>query len=149
MASFDAEWAQIKRETSAAPGMKLASAEGRPGGACGVKSDKAAWSAAASSVGALAGNVKKALTALKQGQKGLDKGDGAGGVESAAAQHEVYGSWKRYLDDVQGRCRVLQEPLEKAGHDQFKNDEATKGAFDKVGDRYQDTPAIGGQSRGR
>ncbi|MFF2061339.1 hypothetical protein ACFVWZ_05960 [Streptomyces sp. NPDC058200] len=146
MASFAAEWAQVKREASAESGMRLASADGSHGPG-GTKLSKAAWTAAANSVGLLKDDLKKARTALEQGQHRA--GGNAEGVESAVAQREVYQSWKRYLDDVSGRCGGLQEPLEKAGHDEYKNDQAIVSAFGKLGDRYEDTPATGGQSRGR
>ncbi|MFE7114495.1 hypothetical protein ACFU99_03610 [Streptomyces sp. NPDC057654] len=150
MASFEAEWAQLKEETSAGSGMRLASAGGgSAGGSGGVKSKKDVWDAAASDVEKLAGNAKKALTSLEKGQKGMGKGGGAGGVASLAAQHELYGSWKHYLDEVRGRCEGLKGPLEKAGRTQHGNDKETKSLFDKLGDQYKDTPAVGGQSRGR
>ncbi|MFD0382173.1 hypothetical protein ACFQ2B_06235 [Streptomyces stramineus] len=100
MASFASEWAQLKHETSAGDGMQLAGTGGTPGwdksASGGVKSGKNAWNTAGDGVGLLGGNVKQALTALEQGQKGT----GAQGVHSAAAQREVYQSWKRYLDGM-------------------------------------------------
>ncbi|MEV0262207.1 hypothetical protein AB0I49_12765 [Streptomyces sp. NPDC050617] len=149
MAAFEAEWAQLKKETSAGSGMRLASAGGGSGGSGEVKSKKDVWNSAASGVERLAGNAKKALTSLEQGQKGMGKGGGAGGVASSAAQRELYGSWKHYLDEVRGRCEALKGPLEKAGKVQHENDKETKSLFDKLGDQYKDTPAVGGQSRGR
>ncbi|WP_116215960.1 hypothetical protein [Streptomyces olivoreticuli] len=152
MATFEQEWAQIKRETSADAGMSLASADGKSGwgqgGSGGLKSEKNAWTSAGDGVGQLAGNVKKALTALEKGQKGLSGGAGRG-VLSAAAQQEVHQSWKHYLDEVSGRCGALQERLEKAGNHLYENDQAISKAFDELKDRYKDTPAVGGQSRGR
>ncbi|MGW1073941.1 hypothetical protein [Streptomyces sp. NPDC002537] len=152
MVSFEQEWAQIKRETSADAGMSLAGADGKSGwtdgGSSGVKSAKNAWTSAGDGVGRLSGNVKKAQTALEQGQKHLGNETG-GGVVSATAQREVHQSWKHYLDEVTGRCGALQERLEKAGNHLYKNDQDTSNAFNELKDRYKDTPAVGGQSRGR
>ncbi|MEU7040107.1 hypothetical protein AB0A77_03490 [Streptomyces varsoviensis] len=145
--AFTEEWAQLKRESSTGAGMTLASA-GDGGGAEGLKSDRAAWSAAARGVGDIAGKVGKALGELEKGQKGLGAGTGAG-VLSAAAQRDLYASWKRYLGDVRGRCDALKEPLQKAGDAHFKNDKDTKSAFTAVGDKYKDTTAVGGQEKGR
>ncbi|MFI6701748.1 hypothetical protein ACIBJC_22750 [Streptomyces sp. NPDC050509] len=111
-----------------------------------MKTDKAAWTAAGDGVGLLRADIKRSGTALEQGQSGLVT---AGGVESAAAQKQLYRSWKDYLADVNGRCGRLSELLEKTGNDEYKNDEAVQSAFRQLGGQYQDTPATGGQSRGR
>ncbi|PNE34745.1 hypothetical protein AF335_05665 [Streptomyces eurocidicus] len=116
--------------------------KGAPGG---VKSSKNAWNTAGDGVGRLGGNVKQALTTLEQGQKGM----GAQGVLSAAAQREVYQSWKHYLDGMTGRCAALQERLEKAGNHQYKGDQQITEAFDEMKKQYKDTPATGGQNAGR
>ncbi len=79
----------------------------------------------------------------------MGKGGDAGGVASSAAQHELYGSWKHYLDEVRGRCAGLKEPLEKAGKVQHGNDEEINRLFDKLGDKYKDASAVGGQEKGR
>ncbi|MEV0281615.1 hypothetical protein AB0I22_35235 [Streptomyces sp. NPDC050610] len=147
MAAFTEEWAQLKQESSKAAGMTLASA-GDGGGADGLKSDRAAWSAAAQGVGDIARKVSKALGELEKGQKGLGAGTGAG-VLSTVAQRDLYASWKRYLEDVFGRCDALEEPLRKAGDAHFKNDEDTKSAFTAVGEKYKETPAVGGAKKGR
>ncbi|MEU7044556.1 hypothetical protein AB0A77_26330 [Streptomyces varsoviensis] len=149
MASFEGEWTRLKAEASAGSGVRLASADGGSGGSGGVKSKKEAWDAAAAGVEALAENAKKTLTSLENGQKGMGKGGGPGGVESLAAQRELYASWKRYLDAVRGRCAGLKGPLEKAGTAQHENDAEAVSLFQRLGDRYKDTPAVGGQSRGR
>ncbi|GAA0488031.1 hypothetical protein ABZ951_04780 [Streptomyces sp. NPDC046215] len=149
MASFASEWAQLKHETSAGDGMQLAGTGGTPGwdksASGGVKSGKNAWNTAGDGVGRLGGNVKQALTALEQGQKGT----GAQGVHSAAAQREVYQSWKRYLDGMAGRCAALKERLEKAGNHQYKGDQQIMEAFDEMKNRYKDTPDVGGRAGGR
>lgn len=154
MVAFEDQWAQIKRETSASAGMNLASANGKGGsgdsGRGGVKSSKNAWSTAAGAVGSLRGDIKTALTKLEQGQKPAAGGDsGSGGVRSAVAQQELYRSWKRYLEDVSGRCGVMQDRLEKAGDHHYKNDQAIEGVFAGLDKRYKDTAPVGGETRGR
>ncbi|WP_438293282.1 hypothetical protein [Streptomyces sp. HUAS TT7] len=141
MASFEEEWAQLKRDATA---MRLASAAQADVGTADVKVSRAAWTSAGRAVGELAGDVKKALGSLDQGQQGLATG---GGVDSAAAQAEVYQSWKTYLDKVSGRCSKLQGGLERAGNDLFLTDKAIEGIFDEMGKQYEDTPGVGGQGR--
>ncbi|MFH8805662.1 hypothetical protein ACH4GZ_00095 [Streptomyces hygroscopicus] len=155
MSTFDAEWAQLKREASGEAGMSLASADNKPGweqggGSGGVKSSKDAWSAAGRSVGKLRGDIKTALTKLEEEQTGLGAGSkSGGGIESAAAQRELCASWKRYLNGVSGKCGTLQDRLEKAGDHHYRNDEAIKSAFDGIDGLYKDTKPVGGESRGR
>ncbi|MEV6550904.1 hypothetical protein AB0M57_19660 [Streptomyces sp. NPDC051597] len=143
MGSFADEWAQLKSGPSGSGGgMRLAHADDGGGGGKGdVQSSKAAWTAAGSAVGELSGDVKKALTALETGQQGLAAG---GGVESAAAQAEVYQSWKTYLDKLSGRCTALQGSLQRAGNDLLLTDDNIKGLFVELGKQYQDTPGVGG-----
>lgn len=140
MASFGEEWAQLKRDAT----MRLASAPQGDVGTADVKVSQTAWASAGRAVGELAGDVKKALSSLDQGQQGLATG---GGVDSAAAQSDVYQSWKTYLDRVAGRCAKLQGGLERAGHDLFLTDKGIKGIFDELGKQYEDTPGVGGQGR--
>ncbi|MDT3396093.1 hypothetical protein RKE29_05455 [Streptomyces sp. B1866] len=132
--------------------MSTSATDGKPawgsGGSDRLKSDQAAWNAAGNGVGALQGNVRKARTELELKQQGLGGGS-HGGVESAAAQAKVYDSWKRYLEDVGRRCGALREQLAKTGRAQDANDQATADAFRTLGGGYQDTPAVGGQSRDR
>ncbi|WP_331748414.1 hypothetical protein [Streptomyces sp. NBC_00648] len=145
MGSFAEEWAQLKSGPAGAGGMRLAGAGDSGGSGKGdVQSSKAAWTAAGSAVGGLSGDVKKALTALDTGQQGLGTG---GGVESAAAQSEVYQSWKTYLDKLSGRCTALQGKLERAGNDLLLTDDNIKGLFVELGKQYQDTPAVGGEGK--
>ncbi|MFD3552537.1 hypothetical protein [Streptomyces goshikiensis] len=147
MGSFEEEWARLKGGPSDGPGMRLASApaaDGGGGGAGGVQSSKPAWTVAGTAVGGLAGDVKKALTGLETGQKGLATG---GAVESAGAQSEVYTSWKTYLEALSGRCTALQGKLERAGNDLFLTDDNLKGLFTELATHYRDTPATGGQER--
>lgn len=148
--SFEGEWAQLKRDANA--GMSLDSvgtpgwADEGGGGQGGLKSSKAAWTKAGEGVGSLRGSIGKALTELADGQKGLGKDTGC---LTAAAQRDVHDSWERYVKDVRKRCAALQEVLEKTGDHFYKNDEAIKGAFDKLDDGYKDTPAVGGHGKGR
>ncbi|HEX5567300.1 MAG TPA: hypothetical protein VFY14_10340 [Streptomyces sp.] len=149
---WDEEWHRIARNAAGSTGMNLASADtgGGGGGSGGLKSSKAAWNKAGNDVGDLRGDIKKALGKLKTGQEGLGAGsDTAVGLQSGAAQLEVYRSWKRYLEDVSRRCGALRTQLEKAGGDHHGNDAAIKEAFDGLGKQYKDTPALGGQEQGR
>ncbi|MEU1806219.1 hypothetical protein [Streptomyces sp. NPDC019937] len=153
MATFDEEWAQFKRQASADSGMNLASADGPPDWKSGqgrLKSKKPAWKTAGNSVGSLQSDIKKALAKLELEQKDLGAGTDTGsGVHSAAVERELYRSWNRYLSDLSGRCAKLQDLLEKAGDSFYKNDEAIRGAFSGLTDRYKDTRRVGGDARGR
>ncbi|MFE2677390.1 hypothetical protein [Streptomyces hygroscopicus] len=152
--SFDAEWAQRKREASGDAGMHLASAGTKPNGGQGgpgkLKSGKNAWTTAGGEVGRLRGNGRTTLTKLEEGQKGLGAGSKTGGgTKSRAAQRDLHHSWTRYPKGVSGKCGTLQERLEKAGDGHHKNDEATKHSFDRLNGLYKDTKPVGGESRGR
>lgn len=162
MTAFEQEWARIKEGASTDVSTRLASADGwsKGGDSSGLRSDKKAWTAAASGVGTLKEIVKTALTELERGQKSPEGFDplavipvigptAAPGSQCVAAQREVYRSWKRYLDDVSGRCAALKGRLEKAGQNHYKNDKAVQDAFEALEKRYEDTPQVGGQSRGR
>ncbi|MBI0298706.1 hypothetical protein JBE04_30665 [Streptomyces sp. PRKS01-29] len=153
MSTFEAEWARMKREASGDTGMTLASADNKPGweqgGSGNLKSSKNAWTTAGTAVGKLRGDIKTALTKLEEEQTGLGAGSKSGGIESAAAQRELYHSWKRYLKGVSGKCGAIQDRLERAGDHQYKNDGATKCAFDGLDALYKDTKPVGGDSRGR
>ncbi|AWL88246.1 hypothetical protein DIJ69_22025 [Streptomyces globisporus] len=92
----------------------------------------------------LKGGVGKALTKLADGQTGL--GDTTGSV-SAAAQKELYDSWKKYVSDVRGRCEALGGLLQKAGHDLSKTDEEALADLEKLQVKYEDTKPVGGQSK--
>ncbi|MFI1104975.1 hypothetical protein [Streptomyces melanogenes] len=144
MSSFAQEWAQLKSGPAGGGSMRLAGAgDGGGDGKGDVQSSKAAWTAAGTAVGELGGDLKKALTALETGQQGLV----TGGAESAAAQSEVYQSWKTYLDKLSGRCTELQGKLQRAGNDLLLTDENIKGLFVELGKQYQDTPAVGGEGK--
>ncbi|MFJ6756578.1 hypothetical protein ACIQNK_16360 [Streptomyces sp. NPDC091273] len=148
MTSFDAEWAGLKQGTPSGAQMRLASAAPDGSGGGGgedLKSDLAVWKKGSEDVGELVTAVKKALTEFETGQKGA----AVTGVESAAAQGELYTSWKTYLDSLVGKCTTLQGPMISAGKGQVSNDETLRGDFARMNDTYKDTPATGGNDGGR
>ncbi|MCF4139160.1 hypothetical protein L1856_24015 [Streptomyces sp. Tue 6430] len=112
----------------------------------GLKSSKKAWVTAGTGVGSLRGGVSTALAKLAEGQAGLGA---IPGCLSAAAQKEVYDSWKKYAESVSERCGSLQKILEQVGHDLLTTDEAVKGEIHKLDLKYADTDAVGGQAKGR
>lgn len=152
------EWEQLKAETAGrnseqmqlnqlpAPPGGSGSDSGGSGGSGGLRSDKAAWTKAGQGVGSLRENITTALVKLEDGQTGLGMDSGC---LTAAAQRDVYDSWKRYVKDVSGRCGALAGVLEKTGNDQLKTDQAIQAEIDKLKSGYEDTPAVGGQSEGR
>ncbi|MFI6205639.1 hypothetical protein ACIBAI_04480 [Streptomyces sp. NPDC051041] len=111
-----------------------------------LRSSKSAWNRAGQGVGSLQEDIGKAMTKLEDGQKGLT--DGAGCL-TTAAQREVYGSWERYVKRVSGRCGKLAGIMEKVGSDLLKTDEAIRDEIAKLKAEYRDTPAAGGQPKGR
>ncbi|MFH8259829.1 hypothetical protein ACH4MA_30760 [Streptomyces roseolus] len=146
------EWERLKAGAAerGSEQMRLNQAPAVDGGASGasagdLRSDKKAWARAGQGVKGLKEGVGKGLAALSDGQAGL--GDGAG-VRSAAAQKELFESWKKYLGDVNGRCEALGGLLEGAGHDLAKSDEAVLADLDRLKARYGDTEALGGQAKG-
>ncbi|WP_381796108.1 hypothetical protein [Streptomyces niveus] len=108
-----------------------------------LKSDKKAWVRAGEGVTGLKADIGKALTALENGQAGL--GDTAG-CQSAAAQKELYDSWKKYVGDVSSRCGELGGLLEKSGHDLAKSDQSVLTDLDGLTVKYADTEAVGGRA---
>lgn len=151
--SWDEEWAALKREAGEGRGLRLASADGdawqggSDGGSGDLKSKRSAWTTAGREVQSLRGDIKKALAKLEQDQQGL--GTGGTGVQSAAAQQDVYRSWKRYLEALSGRCGAVQARMEKAGGELYGKDAAVKGSFSKLSQQYEDTPAVGGRQQGK
>ncbi|AWK10619.1 hypothetical protein DDQ41_18880 [Streptomyces spongiicola] len=149
------EWEQIKTEAAARGSARtdleqLPSDEpgGTPAGAVSgeLRSDKRAWVTAGEGVTGLKSGIGKALTTLEEGQAGL--GDPAG-CRSAAAQKELYESWKKYAGEVRRRCEALGGLLERAGHDLSKSDAAVKEELDGLTARYRDTAPVGGQTKGK
>ncbi|MFH9680717.1 hypothetical protein [Streptomyces globisporus] len=140
------EWEQIKADVAAKgpASMQLnqAPSEGVTSG--DLKSNRKTWVRVGEGVTDLKGGVGKALTKLADGETGL--GDTTGSV-SAAAQKELYDSWKKYVSDVRGRCEALGGLLQKAGHDLSKTDEEALADLEKLQVKYEDTKAVGGQSK--
>jgi hypothetical protein len=101
------EWEQIKADVAVkgSAHMQLNQAATEGGGSAGatsgdLKSNRKTWVKAGEGVTGLKAGVGKALTKLADGQAGL--GDTTGSV-SAAAQKELYASWKKYVSDVSER----------------------------------------------
>ncbi|WEH33930.1 hypothetical protein PZB75_11450 [Streptomyces sp. AM 4-1-1] len=111
----------------------------------GLKSSKKAWVTAGEGIGSLRKGISSALVRLEDGQSGLGANPGC---PSAAAQREVYDSWKRYVEDLSERCDSLQRILGQVGHDQLMTDEAVNAAFHTLQLTYADTDAVGGQAKG-
>ncbi|GAA2293683.1 hypothetical protein SVIO_072320 [Streptomyces violaceusniger] len=140
--TFAQEWTQLKQ--NAAGRMKLDGAEKESSGGAGdLKSSKAAWRKAGEGVGSLREGIRKALTELDEGQKGLGKD---AGCQTAAAQRAVLESWMRYAKDVSKRCGELRKAMEQTGHDHANIDQAVKDEVDKLKAKYEDTPAVGGRT---
>ncbi|WP_256105710.1 hypothetical protein [Streptomyces sp. ODS05-4] len=111
-----------------------------------MKTDKKAWATAGYGVTGLRQGITTSLTKLDSGQTGL--GDAAG-MQSAAAQKELYGSWKRYVADVSSRCDALGGLLQQAGRDLARTDESVKQDLDALAVRHGDTEAVGGQAKAK
>ncbi|MEU6664411.1 hypothetical protein [Streptomyces sp. NPDC046727] len=146
------EWEQLKAEAAARGGathMRLNQVVPDAGGGTGagdLKSSKKAWTKAGQDTKGLQGDVDKALAKLDDGQSGL--GD-TSGCQSAAAQKELYDSWKKYVGDVKDRCGALGGLMESSGHDLAKSDADVKAELDRLRTKYQDTEPVGGQAKGR
>ncbi|MFG2098171.1 hypothetical protein [Streptomyces sp. NPDC048612] len=147
--SWGEEWAALKQKAADSDGLRIASTDGGgwqsgPGHGSGdLKSKRTVWTGAGHEVQTLRGDIKKALTKLEDGQRGLRAG--SRGVRSAAAQQEVCHSWQRYLEALSGRCGALQAQLTKAADHLANNDQAVSSSFDALSDRFADTPAVGGR----
>ncbi|GGR66596.1 hypothetical protein GCM10010252_00270 [Streptomyces aureoverticillatus] len=143
------EWERLKTEAAAqhSEQTQLNQVPTGPGDSSGdLVSDKAAWSKGGHDVGSLREGIGKALGKLAEGQSGLGADTGC---RTAAAQKEVHDSWERYVKKVSRRCGKLADLLEKAGNDQLKTDEAIMAEIGNLKVAYGDTPAIGGQGKGR
>ncbi|WP_030221764.1 hypothetical protein [Streptomyces bikiniensis] len=142
------EWEHIKSEVAGREptSMRLNQVAPEPGGGGyseDLKTDKKAWAKAGEEVIGLKEGITTSLTKLDSGQAGL--GD-TGEIQSAAAQKELYDSWKKYVGDVSGRCDALGGLLQLAGHDLAKTDETVKQDLDALAVRYGDTEAVGGRA---
>jgi hypothetical protein len=143
------EWERLKAEAAAGGSarMQLNHAPGPVGvGYDRLRSDKKAWATAGDDVSSLKGGIARALGKLDDGQSGL--GDTTG-CRSAAAQTELFTSWKKYVGDVGGRCGDLGGVLERTGIDLAMSDAEVKAELDKISAKYQDTDAVGGQAKER
>ncbi|MGW3353802.1 hypothetical protein ACWDFL_00090 [Streptomyces bungoensis] len=149
------EWEQLKADAAVrgSTHMRLNHIPADPGGSSGgsvpsaqLKSEKKVWVKVGADVRGLKGDIGKALTKLEDGQTGL--GDTAG-FQSAAAQKEVFDSWKKYVRRVSGRCAELGGLMERSGHDLSMQDSEVKAELDKIRAQYQDTGPVGGHSKGK
>ncbi|MEV0775081.1 hypothetical protein ACIBLA_17720 [Streptomyces sp. NPDC050433] len=149
------EWEGLKADAAdrSSTQMRLNQTPADPGGEGGnpfssdsLKSDKKAWVKAGEGVTGLKADIGKALTTLENAQAGL--GDTTG-CQSAAAQKELYDSWKKYVSDVSDRCGALGGLLERAGHDLQKSDQSVLADLDQLKVRYADTEAVGGRAKGQ
>ncbi|MFF3177116.1 hypothetical protein ACFVQ0_31365 [Streptomyces sp. NPDC057900] len=111
-----------------------------------LKSTKRAWAQAGDGTKGLAVPIGSALRKLEDGQAGLGE---AADCLSAAAQRELYTSWHKYVADVRKRCTSLGDLLASSGRDLSKTDESLKTELDALKSKYTDTPAVGGQSKGK
>ncbi|MFJ1788884.1 hypothetical protein ACIOML_31840 [Streptomyces anulatus] len=143
------EWEQIKADVAVSARMQLNQAPAEGGFAGGstsgdLKSNRKTWVKAGEGVAGLKGGVSKALTKLADVQTGLGETTGS---QSAAAQKELYDSWKKYVSDVSGRCEALGGLLRGAGHDLSKSDEEAKAELEKLKVKYEDSEPVGGQAK--
>ncbi|MFD4869780.1 hypothetical protein [Streptomyces sp. NPDC058412] len=112
----------------------------------GLQSSKKAWTTAGEGVGSLRPTIGTALTKLAAGQSGIGS---TAGCLSAAAQKDVYDSWKKYAESVSERCGALQGVLNQVGRDVLTTDEGVRAEMDRLNHTYADTDAVGGQAKGR
>ncbi|MFF5401434.1 hypothetical protein ACFY8K_06015 [Streptomyces misionensis] len=149
------EWEELKAHAVTRSGsarmqlnhLPTAGGGGSSGGGPGLlKSDRKVWATAGGDITGLRTDVSTALGKLEHGQSGL--GDGAG-CESAAAQKELFESWKKYVGDVGGRCGKLGGLLERAGRDLSMTDGDVRAGLQEIKTEYRDTEAVGGQTKGK
>ncbi|MGW1974642.1 hypothetical protein [Streptomyces sp. NPDC001889] len=139
------EWEQLKAGVAErqSAGMRLNSS----GGTDRLKSSRQGWLSAGEGVGSLRGRIGTALGRLEDGQAGLGDTDGC---LSAAAQKDLYASWRTYAENVSKRCGSLQKIMERVGHEQLRTDESVEAGIASVKSAYADTAAVGGApQRGR
>ncbi|MFI6050622.1 hypothetical protein ACIBCO_11085 [Streptomyces violascens] len=150
------EWEQLKADAVARGGATRMQINGVPPDGAnasagsevtgGLKTTKAAWVKAGVGVSDQREGLGKALTALSEGQKGLGPTEGC---LTAAAQDKVHASWARYVRDLSEKCAALQGVLDQTGHDLLRTDKTVTAALERIQSKYQDTPAVGGDSRNR
>ncbi|MEV5876061.1 hypothetical protein AB0L75_17855 [Streptomyces sp. NPDC052101] len=142
------EWEQLKAAAANGQGahMQLNHVPPEPGGSGTLVTNKPAWSKAGQAVGTLSSSITTALGKLTDGQKGLVA---ESGCQTSGAQKEVHDSWDRYVKAVSGRCTRLSDLLGKVGSDLLKTDESVKVEIGNLEVDYADTPAVGGQDKGR
>ncbi|WP_236242272.1 hypothetical protein [Streptomyces sp. CC228A] len=149
------EWEQLKSEAAEhrATRMQLnqlpafGGSGGRDGSSSGeLKTQKKAWAQAGEGVNGLKSDISQGLKKLEDGQSGVQD---ASGCQSAAAQKELYTSWKAYVGKVSDRCGTLGGLLERAGRDLALTDKAIEEEFQNIKAKYRDTEAVGGQTKGR
>ncbi|CAL9428207.1 hypothetical protein [Streptomyces sp. enrichment culture] len=149
------EWEQLKTEAverqSSRMRLNQVPASGPSGGEGGgpsgdLRTRKQAWTRAGEGVKGLKTDISEGLRKLEAGQSGVAE---SAGCLSAAAQKDVYESWKAYVGKVSGRCGAVGGLLERAGSDLAMTDKAIEAEFAKVRAQYQDTEPVGGQAKGR
>ncbi|ARE77458.1 hypothetical protein B6R96_28900 [Streptomyces sp. Sge12] len=148
------EWEQIKASTGGGQdvAMRLNHVPTDPGVGApsavtgGLQSSKKAWTAAGEGVGSLRQTLGTALTKLEDGQNGIGS---TAGCLSAAAQKDVYDSWKKYAASVSERCGAMQGILTQVGRDMLTTDEGVQAEMNRLSATYADTDAVGGQAKGR
>ncbi|MEU2183676.1 hypothetical protein [Streptomyces thermolilacinus] len=149
------EWEQLKTEAAERQSSRMrlnqVPASGPSGGDGGgssgdLRTRKQAWIRAGEGVKGLKADISEGLKKLEAGQSGVAD---TTGCQSAAAQKELYESWKAYVGKVSGRCGTVGGLLERAGSDLAMTDKAIEEEFAKVRAQYQDTEPVGGQAKGR
>lgn len=144
------EWEQLKasaaeRHTTQTQINQLPADRGG-GGAADLISNRSAWTKAGTDIGSLREDISKATAKLKDGQAGLGSDSGC---LVAAAQKDVHASWETYVKNVSERCGKLSGLLGKAGKDQSETDKSVEAQVTALEVTYADTPAVGGQAKGR
>ncbi|MFE1175297.1 hypothetical protein [Streptomyces sp. NPDC058773] len=147
--TFEAEWAELKRESSV--GVKPAGAGGENWGSQGgegdLRSARQAWSKGARALGSLHVNLKGALRQLEGKQHGA--GSGVEGLRSTASHLSAYHSWQRRIDLVSRECEELKGKLQKAGDAFYKTDAAISEAFQEQRTVPATAPGASTSTRGR
>ncbi|MGW5044946.1 hypothetical protein [Streptomyces griseoluteus] len=136
------EWEQVKAASAERQSaqMQLNGLPSDAGGSGTLVADRPAWAKAGRDVSALRDGMDKARGHLEDGQEGLAK---QAGCLTAAAQSDVFASWKKYVSQVSGRCAKLATVLENAGKNELKTEEAIKAEIGTMRTAYADTPATG------